>query len=734
MLQRHPRRPPNPTVVDSRWFALALLVLGACVRSVPVPRIGRTALVERSPSELAHQVLIRRTTHGVPHIDAQNFAALGYGEAFVQSEDYGARVALSVLRARGELARWFGHDSIGEDFASRPAYDRAVEAYAQVDAPTRALYEGFAAGLNRYVELHPSEFPDGFAPRFTGYDLLAKDVDIPSQTAATRLVARLDTGSSARPGPRGEPAPNPDDGSNAWAFAPSRTTSGHAILLRNPHLAWTAGYYEAHLRVPDSLDFYGDLRIGGPFAVIGGFNRDLGWATTNNDPLLWQVYTLRADSTASDRYWLDGEWRRLERVSTTVDYRTPEGMARETREALRTALGPVVGRGKNTVYVLRASNDGEFRSGEQFLRMMRARSLDEWKAAMRMRARVNSSFTYADRAGHIDYLWNASVPSLPHPSGDTTRAIAVSRTSEAWSRYVSFDSLPQVLDPPGGYVHNENDAPYYTNMRAPLDPKRFPSYFPEPRLGLRSQLAIDLIDNDRRLSLEDVVALKHSYRMLLADRVRDDLLSAVRATNPTGDVAAATDLIAKWDKTVAPESRGGTLFETWWRRYLGRGPRAADSAFAQPWSAEAPTSTPRGLRSPARAAEAFAWAVDETKRRYGAFDVAWGEVHRVRRGSVDVPVGGCSSDLGCFRVLTYRDAPDGKREANGSDGWILAVEFGEEPRAYSILAYGESPRPDSPFFADQAEMFARGELKPVFWTEADIESHTIRRYRPGEAP
>lgn len=99
-----------------------------------------------------------------------------------------------------------------------------------------------------------------------------------------------------------------------------------------------------------------------------------------------------------------------------------------------------------------------------------------------------------------------------------------------------------------------------------------------------------------------------------------------------------------------------------------------------------------------------------------------------------MPVGGCSSDLGCFRVLTYRDDPDGKREANGSDGWILAVEFGDEPRAYSVLAYGESPRPDSPFFADQAEMFACGELKPVLWREADIESHTIRRYHPGEAP
>jgi acyl-homoserine-lactone acylase len=120
-------------------------------------------------------------------------------------------------------------------------------------------------------------------------------------------------------------------------------------------------------------------------------------------------------------------------------------------------------------------------------------------------------------------------------------------------------------------------------------------------------------------------------------------------------------------------------------------------------------------------------------RRYGSFDVAWGEVHRVRRGNVDVPVGGCSSDLGCFRVLTYRDDPDGKRVATGSDGWILAVEFGDQPRAYSVLAYGESPRPESPFFSDQAAMFARGELKRVAWGESDIAAQTIRRYHPGEA-
>ena len=710
---------------NTRLVLLWIGVVASACTGRPVQPSPKTT--DAAADSLIRQVEVTRTTNGVPHIRAQNLAALGFGEAYVQSEDYGARVALSLLRARGEMGRWFGRDSVAEDFAGRLSHARAVEVYGQVDEGTRRIYEGFAAGVNRYIALHPAEFPEGFTPHFTGYDVLAKDVELPSLGQGNRLMARLDTSRRS----------NPDDGSNAWAFAPSRTTSGKAILLRNPHLTWTAGYYEAHIVVPGVLDFYGDLRIGGPFAVIGGFNRDLGWATTNNDPILSQIYSLEGDSTQPDRYRLDGEWKQLQKQTVTAEYKDGAGYSTETRDVVRTTLGPVIGRRGNTIYVVRAANDGEFRGGEQFLRMMRARSLEEWKAAMRMRARVNSSFTYADRAGNIYYLWNASLPVLPHPSGGDSVAIPIRRTSEAWSSYVPFDSLPQMLNPTGGYVHNENDAPYFTNMRAPLDFTKVPAYFPPPRLGLRSQLAIDLIDNSSRMSLEDVVKLKHSYRMLLADRVRDDLVLAVRASNPAlqSDVAGAVELIAAWDKTVSPESRGGTLFETWWRRYLSgtRGAAAADSAYAQPWSASAPTATPRGLRSPSRAAEAFSWAVAEMNRRYGSFDVAWGDVHRVRRGNVDVPVGGCSSDLGCFRVLTYRDDPDGKRVATGSDGWILAVEFGEQPRAYSVLAYGQSPRPDSPFFSDQAAMFARGELKRVAWSAADIDAQAIRRYHPGEA-
>ena len=158
---------------------------------------------------------------------------------------------------------------------------------------------------------------------------------------------------------------------------------------------------------------------------------------------------------------------------------------------------------------------------------------------------------------------------------------------------------------------------------------------------------------------------------------------------------------------------------------------ATPEPFAVPWTREAPTETPQGLADPALAARVFPAAVADTVTRFGAWDVAWGDVHRVRRGEVDVPVGGCAGALGCYRVLNFRTDDDGRRRVVGGDGWVLAVEFTSPPRAYSVLAYGQSRREDSPYYDDQAAMFARGELKPVAYTRADVERAAQRRYRPG---
>lgn len=721
-----------------RTLVPILIATALCVTHLPAqspPGAGGT--------QLSQQVEILRTQYGVPHIRAQNLKAAFFALAYVQCEDYGMRVPMGLLRERGEMGKVFGRDSMDGDFDAGAGYRRAIAAYPGLEQDTRDAYEGFAAGVNRYVEKHPEEFPAGFRPVFTGYDVLARDIDAPSAQAARRFLLKNDPATRRQRRPdananasasEGEEDPS-NIGSNAWAFAPARTRSGRAILLRNPHLNWNSGYYEAQMTVPGKFDFYGDFRIGGPFSAIGGFNQYLGWSTTNNAPDLDEIYSLDVAPGTTDRYIFEGTTVALTRELRTVEYRNGDGFSTETREFWTTPLGPVIMRDAGKIYIVRTAAEGGFRHGEQFLHMMRARSLTEWKDAMRMRARVTSNFTYADRAGNIFFLWNAALPSRPHIQGGDTIAIPARRTSDVFTHYVPFDSLPQVLNPPGGYIHNENNAPFYTNMNRVLDTAAYPADVERPALSLRAQLGIQLVSGKEKLSLEDVIRMKHSYRMLLADRVKGDLIAAVRSTAGgavpvNADIVSALEVLERWDNRAAEDSRGTVLFETWFRRYAPDSVRA--SVFARPWTAADPVRTPAGLADVARARSAFEWAVAETTRKYGSVSVAWGEVHRVRLGNVDVPVGGCAGAMGCFRVLNFRPDKDGKLVVNGGDGWILAVEFTDVPRAMSVLAYGESSRANSLHHSDQAALFARGELKPVHYTTAAVDRNVARRYRPGE--
>lgn len=694
------------------------------------------------------RVEIRRTSHGVPHILAEDFGALGYGLAWAQLEDHGQRIILNLVRARGELGTVFGRDSLESDFAFQESHARAVETYHLLDADLRHVFEGWSAAANRWVETHGAEYAAWRLRPFTPQDAAAlwtdETVEPATRTFLRALARRHGEGADDSPaGLAGELAAEvrkDNIGSNAWAFAPSRTTSGRAILLRNPHLSWRdfwyGNYYEAHITVPGKVNFYGDFRVGFPLYFNGGFNDHLGWATTNNAPDLEEVYALDLDPRRTDHVLFDGASLPLERVILRASWRNGDALTSESRAVWRTPIGPVLERRDGKAYVLKSPGWGEYRKAEQFLRMMRARNLAEWKAAVAMRAHTESNLTYADRDGNVFYFWNAALPRRPHPSGGDTAAVPARTTDDIWTTLYEPEALPQLLNPRSGYLQNANDPYHFTNLESVIDSAKFPPPdFPSPDLRLRSQLSLALITSQRKVGLDDVVRLKHSPRMLGAERFADDLIAAVRAANPSGDVADGLAAIEAWDRTASADARGAMLFVDWFDAYLqGSGASGAErwrKAWATPWDPARPVSTPDGLADPVRAAEAFAKAVAGVKLRHGRVDPAWGEVVRVRRGDVDVPVMGCPGLYGCFRVLGVRPSGDGKFEVAGGDGWVLAVEFGKDgPRARSILAYGASSLPDSPWFSDQAAMYARGEMKPVRFSEAQIAGDLVKAYRP----
>jgi acyl-homoserine-lactone acylase len=225
--------------------------------------------------------------------------------------------------------------------------------------------------------------------------------------------------------------------------------------------------------------------------------------------------------------------------------------------------------------------------------------------------------------------------------------------------------------------------------------------------------------------------------MLLADRVKPALVQAVKAVRePSPDLRGGLPVLEAWDNRTAADSRGGVLFQRFWDTYA----EAVKQPFAVPWDRTQPAKTPHGIADPALAVKHLEEAVRWTRQTYGAEDVKWGDVHRIRLGDLDLPATGADGAYGLFHVVVCRPAPDGKRVigtavpgkpmVGGGDSYVSVVEFSRPPRAYSLLAHGETSNPASPHSTDQAGLFARGEFKPVRFTEADIKANLEREYRP----
>ena len=699
--------------------------------------LGLPAAVAQDAPSLAMQVQIRRTQYGVPHIQGETLEAAAFGFGYCQAEDHLPNILRGIVGVRSELAATFGPDAtapgdnknLEADFFNRQfrVYSRAVDTYHKLDPDYRAMCEGFAAGLNYYLDKHRASVPD-WAPTITGHDVVAYGMAGVMRFAFNRdkeidkffkrqgvAAAAIDDGSDA------------EVGSNMWALAPSRSRSGRTILMCNPHQAWApvSTYYEAHMIVPGRMNFYGSTFIGRP-VLTSGWNEFLGWSHTVNYPDLEEIYELELDAARPDHYRFDGGAVPLEKDEVQVLVLKDGQKAAEMRTFWHTPLGPAIHRSPTHAYVLRNASWENFRAYEQWLKMTQAKNYAEFRRTVEMNQLPMFNICYADRVGNIFYLWNGTVPKLPH-AAHKGEAVPARRSADVWTEFLQTAELPQLFNPPGGYVQNCNSPPFFTNLRAPLDPAKFPPYFPANNVSLRSQHSLRLVDNDLKFSLEEVRDRKHSPGMLLAERVKGDLIAALRSMPATSELEAAIATLESWDNTVTAESRGGTLFTAWWNRYL-----AAGGKHAVEWSAAEPTSTPRGLADAELAKKSFVAALDDVREQYGRADVSWGDSHRVRKQGVDLPLSGGSGLMGCFRVLDFRTDEDGKQVAMGGDSFVFAVEFSEPPRAYSVLAYSQSEIEGAPHYSDQAALFSAGQMKSVAFTDAEIAAQLLKQYRPGE--
>jgi acyl-homoserine-lactone acylase len=707
---------------------LLLALLSSCtLPEWPFPRQPRPQPLPEAiqPPVQAEPVDVRAEllwdSYGVPHIFAEDAAALFYAFGWAQMRSHGDLVLQLYGQARGRAAEYWGERFVESDewVITNDVPNRA-DLWLRAQSPhMRAYLDSFIAGMNAFAEQNPDLLGEAWkaALPLQPADVLAHQQRVLHFT----FVAHPAMISGVR---RQWMAAG---GSNAWAIAPSRASGGSAMLLANPHLPWgdLFTWYEAHLAAP-GIDAYGATLVGLPILAIA-FNEHLGWTHTVNTIDGADIYEL---TLSGDGYLFDGVVRTFETRQHTMRVRQADGSHAERPLTIRSSVhGPVIAARGDRALALRVAGLGAANLPDQYWDMARSENLAQFEAALGRLQLPMFSVIYADRDGNIMHVFNGAVPVRPRGDWAYWQGIVPGDSSATlWTQTHQYFSLPRVLNPPSGWLQNANDAPWTTTIPFALEPAFYPPYMaPAPRMAFRPQRSARMIMEDPRITFDEMMTYKHSTRMEAADHLVQDVVAAARAIGDA-DARAAADVLERWDRSAEADSRGGVLFQAFMRGMQGhRWP--AGSMFEVPWTARAPLTTPDGLADPTATVAILSRAAHQTRTMWGALDVPWGSVHRLRRDTVDIPASGGGGELGIFRVLDFEPTPGDSTRfyATGGDSFILAVEFTQPVRARALLTYGNASQPGSPHRTDQMELFARKEFRQVFLTREQVRNNLSRR-------
>ena len=668
-------------------------------------------------------------TYGVPHIYGKDVQSLFHAFGWAQMHSHGNVILRLYGQARGRAAEYWGEKYVESDQWVRTmgVPVRAQQWYDAQNPTFRNYIDAFAAGINAYTQNHGELIDDevkGVLP-VTGVDVLAHVHRLLNFT----FIVKPQTLASLR-----EEWENPKDtstgfnkqnitpqkplGSNGWAIAPSRSASGNAMLLANPHNPWSDLFlwYEAQLNAP-GIDTYGATLVGIPVLTIG-FNDNLGWTHTVNKYNGRDVYEL---TLADGGYRFDGKIRAFETETQTLNVRQPDGTLEEKPLTVqRSVHGPVIAQKDGKALALRVVGLDQPGALEQWWTMGLAKNLTEFEAAIKPVQIPMFTVIYADREGHIMHLFNGQVPVRSQGDYAYWSGIIPGDTSTTlWTQFHPYADLPRVLDPQSGWLQNANDPPWTTTFPVPLKPDDYPSYIaPRGPMEFRAQHSAKMLKSDERISFEKMVEYKHSTHLELAERLLDDLITAARQHG--GEVGKnAADVLETWDRKTESDSRGAVLFAFWNEEV------DFSNLFAVPWNEQEPLTTPNGLADPVSAVTALEAAAQRVIATYGRLDVPWGEVFRLRSGNLDLPANG--GEVGIFRNLWFSPLEDGRFEAIGGESYVAAIEFSNPVRAMALVSYGNATQPNSPHVGDQLELFAKKQLRPIWRSRQEIEVHLATR-------
>ncbi|MEM6342891.1 MAG: penicillin acylase family protein [Bacteroidota bacterium] len=664
-----------------------------------------------------NEITIARDSFGVPHIYAPTNAGVAYGLAWATAEDDFKTVQEQLLTIRGRLAEVNGASAAPIDIAVQwMQLDQAVkEQYPNaLSAEFRRSLEAYCQGVNQYAKLHPKEVLK--ADLFPVYP---QDI-IKGYMLALALLTGVDGGLTQVL--NNQLGPESPKGSNAFAISRSRTSDDKTYLAINSHqpLEGLYSWYEAHLISDEGLNILGATFPGG-MSIFLGANEYLGWAHTVNGPDLYDIFKLEMHPSRKRTYRYDGEWRKLEKykakakvkfgpfkipVSKTY-YLSPYGLTLENKEGY---------------YSLRYVANQDIRAAEQWYHMNLATNWESFREALKINAITGTNIVYADREDNIFYVSNAKMP-LRDPQYDWSGVVRGDTSSTLWgTQYFPFDSLPQLLNPAGGYVFNTNNSPH--SAAAPEDNLDF--------YGWNKTMGYRLWENNRSLRFQELMTAEdeitwEDFLRIKYDIGYEDSLYLYGITNfkliaqldpqKYPDLAPALQYLQAWDMQMDTNNIAASIFllagielvDQLNGRYTLEGKQAKESDCVA------------ALRK----------AVAHLNKYFGTIEVPLGQLQRHRRGDYSLAVSGGPETLAALYASPDPKLKDGKLYSRVGDSYVELVRFSQEGvEIESVNAYGSSANPDSPHYTDQMQLYVQHKRKVMSLDWEKVKTSAVRIYHP----
>lgn len=696
----------------------------------------------------ASRVTITRDDWGVAHIHGRSDADAVFGMIYAQAEDDFNRIETNYLVSLGRLAEAEGEGAIWQDLRQRLFVDPEVlkADYAKSPEWLRTLMQAWADGLNYYLATHPevkprvlTRFEPWMALSFSEGSIGGDIERVPlSQIEAFYGRQKLAMTDAEKGLLYKEPK-----GSNGFAIAPSHTKNGHALLLINPH---TSFFFRSEQQVTsgEGLNAYG-AATWGQFFIYQGFNPHAGWMHTSSGVDNVDEFAETVDRGGWEKelfYLYGGEKRRITLKPIIIAYRTADGeRGRRSFTTYSTHHGPIVRETADGKWIAVSLMNKPVEALQQSFLRTKTGDYASFLKIAGLKANSSNNTLFADSKGEIAFLMPQFMPARDNRF-DYRKPVDGSDPATDWRGLHSLASLPQVVNPRNGWAFNTNNWPWTAAGADSPKATDYPRYFDQTGENPRGAHALRVLNARRDFTPETLRQAAYDSFLPAFDRLLPGLISAWEKL-PEGDarkarLAEPVALLKGWDRRWNADSTATSLAVFWGEALWVPSATPAKEAGLSVWDWMAERATD------AQRIDALASAVDRLTQDFGSWQVPWGEINRFQRndGAIaqqfddakpSIPVPFTSAQWGSLASFGAKRWPGTKRYYGTlGNSFVAAVEFGPKVRAWAVTAGGESGHPESKHFKDQAERYAAGALRPVYFYPEDLKGHVERVYRPGE--